>query len=190
MRPTPLLAVLGLAFFGHAISASAQEKAATTPSEKIAEALSANPAELAKNAAVVDWDGTVLREGTNGWTCFPDVPHQPGINPMCLDQQWMKWADAWMNKKPTTGVTGVGLAYMLRGGSDASNTDPYATGPAEGSAWVESGPHVMIITPDPAALDGLPTDYKSRGPWVMWKGTPYAHIMMPISAPKAMEHKH
>lgn len=190
MRTTPLLAVLGLALFGQAISASAQEKEGMSSSDKIAQAVTAGPAELAKNAAVVDWDGTVLREGTNGWTCFPSAPDAPGINPMCLDQQWLKWADAWHNKKPATGVTSIGLAYMLRGGWDASNTDPYATMPADIKDAVPSGPHLMVITPDPAALDGLPTDYQSGGPWVMWKGTPYAHIMIPISGPKAMEHKH
>jgi len=190
MRTIPLVAAVGLAIVGYTISASAQEKAAMTPNEKIAEALKAGPAELATNAAVVDWDGTVLREGSNGWTCFPDVPSQPGVTPMCLDGQWLHWAHAWMNKQPVTGVTTVGLAYMLKGGWDASNTDPFAEKPPEGKEWVQSGPHVMVITPDPKMLDALPTDPNSGGPWVMWKGTPYAHIMMPISAPKAMEHKH
>ena len=34
---------------------------------------------------------------------------------------------------------------MLSGGSDASNTDPYATGPAPGNNWVATGSHVMIV---------------------------------------------
>lgn len=189
MRLFPFLAAFCLAFLGHAIVAVAQEKEGMSPSAKIAEALTAGPAELAENAAVADWDGTVLREGSNGWTCFPDVPEQPGVTPMCLDQQWMKWADAWMNKKDATGVTDIGIGYMLRGGWDASNTDPYATEPGQGDDWVESGPHLMVILPDPTALDDLPTDAHSGGPWVMWKGTPFAHIMIPISGPKSMEHK-
>jgi hypothetical protein len=40
----------------------------------------------------------------------------------------------------------------------------------------------MILTPDLKALDALPTDPKSGGPWVMWKGTKYAHIMVPVAA--------
>ena len=28
---------------------------------------------------------------------------------------------------------------------------------------------------------GLSTDPKNGGPWVMWKGTPYAHIMAPVT---------
>ena len=28
----------------------------------------------------------------------------------------------------------------------------------------------------------LPTDPHSGGPWVMWRGTPYAHLMVPTAA--------
>ncbi len=161
-------------------AALAQPMGHTGNAAKIESALSAAPAAIAEGAAVVDWDNTVLREGTNGWTCMPDPPHQPGIAPMCLDEQWVKWAMAWTSHEIPE-ITRVGTAYMLAGGVDASNTDPYATEPAPGDNWVHSGPHVMIIVPDPAALDGLPTDPNSGGPYVMWKGTPYAHIMMPVA---------
>jgi hypothetical protein len=39
----------------------------------------------------------------------------------------------------------------------------------------------MVILPDVAQLDALPTDPQNGGPWVMWKGTKYAHIMMPTA---------
>lgn len=38
----------------------------------------------------------------------------------------------------------------------------------------------MLIVPDPALLDGLPTDPQSGGPYVMWAGTPLEHVMIPI----------
>ena len=71
--------------------------------------------------------------------------------------------------------------YMLAGGSDGSNTDPYATKPEEGNNWVETGPHVMIVN----AMDmmhGYPADPKpdTSRPYVMWAGTPYAHLMIPV----------
>ncbi|EOK5967445.1 hypothetical protein ACM6XU_001918 [Vibrio parahaemolyticus] len=50
--------------------------------------------------------------------------------------------------------------------------------------WIVEGPHLMIITPDQALLDSLPTDPSYGGPYVMWKGTPYAHIMIPVGARK------
>lgn len=37
----------------------------------------------------------------------------------------------------------------------------------------------MIVVPHEAALEGLSTDPKDPV-YVMWKGTPYAHIMVKI----------
>jgi hypothetical protein len=37
----------------------------------------------------------------------------------------------------------------------------------------------MVLTPDTNQLEALPTDPHNGGPWVMWKGTKYAHIMVP-----------
>jgi hypothetical protein len=39
----------------------------------------------------------------------------------------------------------------------------------------------MILAPA-AMLDAFPTDPDSGGPYVMWKGTPYAHLMVPIGS--------
>lgn len=142
-------------------------------------ALAAAPPAIAARATVMSWDQRTLRAGTNGWTCLPDVPGTPGDDPMCLDSAWMSWAQAWQSHTPVS-IDRVGLAYMLRGGTDASNTDPWATEPAPGDTWVHSGPHVMVIVPNPAHLEGLSTDPGNGGPWVMWKGTPYVHIMMPV----------
>ena len=50
---------------------------------------------------------------------------------------------------------------MLASEGDAigvSNTDPYATEPTADNDWVKEGPHLMILMPDPAALEGLSTD--------------------------------
>lgn len=162
---------------------------------KIRSAVSAAPPSISAGATVLDWpaehDGemAVLREGTNAWTCLPDMPDTPGNDPMCLDQPWLNWADAWMNKKATT-ITQMGFGYMLQGGTPESNTDPYAEGPTPDNEWMTEGiPHLMILVPDEAALAGLPTDPKSGGPWVMWRDTPYVHIMAPM--PKYMpEMKH
>jgi hypothetical protein len=170
--------VLLVAFF-LVIQPQAARAQRADANSKIENALSAAPAAIANGATVMDWDNTVLRQGTNGWTCFPDAPHSPGRDPMCLDAQWVKWAGAWAGHT-TPQVNGLGVAYMLRGGSDASNIDPYATQPTPGNEWVESGPHVMVIVPDLRMLDQLPTDPKNGGPYVMWKGTPYAHIMVPV----------
>ena len=129
----------------------------------------------------------MLRNGTNGWTCMPSSPEEFGgasvADPMCLDKPFMQWAGAWMAKKDPQ-VSGVGIAYMLRGDKGASNTDPFATGPTATNQWIVSPPHVMVVVANPAQLEGISTDPKNGGPWVMWKGTPYAHIMVPVAAMK------
>jgi hypothetical protein len=106
---------------------------------QIENALSAAPAAIAEGAAVVDWELNTLREGTNGWTCMPHRPQLPGNAPMCLDEQWVKWAVAWSSHESPE-ISQIGLAYMLEGGADASNTDP--------SAAQAGGPN-RKGTPDP-----------------------------------------
>lgn len=145
---------------------------------KIAEAKMAAPPSITENATFMDWDGKVLRQGGNGWTCMPSPP---GFRrtPMCLDGPWMNWAHAWQTRGEVD-IDRVGIGYMMEGDAGASNTDPFATAPAPDNEWVVSGPHLMVIVPEADYLEPLPTDPENGGPWVMWKGTPYAHIMIPI----------
>jgi hypothetical protein len=97
-----------------------------------------------------------------------------------MDGAWMQWADAWSNKKDFT-ADKLGISYMLAGDEGASNIDPFAEGPTDENEWIVEGPHLMIIAP-PALLEGFPTDPDNGGPYVMWKGTPYAHLMVPVGA--------
>ena len=153
-----------------------------TDAQKIALAVSAGPAEITKNATIMDMTSMPpkqLRAGTNGWMCAAVINQ-----PMCLDKEWQKWADAWMNKTEPK-IEGTGIAYMLRGDNGASNTDPYATAPTPDNQWVVTPAHVMVLYQDLKMLDSYPTDPKNGGPWVMWKGTPYAHVMVPVSPTKA-----
>jgi hypothetical protein len=165
-----------------------------TDAQKIANAMSAAPAAISKGATIMDWPDTPtgqprqLRAGTNGWVCYPNSPDEFGAasvdDPMCLDKTWQDWGMAWMSKtKPT--LNAAGIAYMLQGDKGASNTDPFATGPTADNHWVMSPAHVMVVFPDPSSLDAYPTDPKNGGPWVMWKGTPYAHLMVPVSSMKS-----
>jgi hypothetical protein len=149
-------------------------------SEAIADALSAAWPGMAENATVVDWEGNVLREGSNGFTCLPTPPTHEGKAPMCMDNEWMKWADAW-SKKGDYAADTLGISYMLAGDGGASNTDPYAEGPTDDNQWIREGAHLMIVAPA-ALLEAYPTDPDNGGPYVMWKGTPYAHLMVPIGS--------
>jgi len=146
----------------------------------LADALSAAWPGMTENATVVDWEGNLLQEGSNGYTCLPTPPMLSGNAPMCMDSEWMKWADAWQNKKDYAPES-LGISYMLVGDEGASNIDPYAEGPTDDNEWIVEGAHLMILAPT-AMLDAFPTDPDNGGPYVMWKGTPYAHLMVPVGS--------
>jgi hypothetical protein len=173
------------------LTAVAQEKmkdmpmkgaAAKSDAAVIAKAMSAGPPDVAKGAAIMGMgaDGKMkqLRAGTNGWMCMLDLAGDA----MCLDKEWQGWGDAWMTKKDPPKPQAVGVAYMLKGDKGASNTDPYATKATPDNQWVVSGPHIMLLPTDPTQLDAFGTDWTKGGPWVMWKGTKYAHIMVPTTS--------
>jgi len=173
--------VVGYLGFGAPVPAVAAE-----PDKEavILEALRAAPPAVAGAASVMDWNHKTLKQGSGAYTCMPTDPDtraKGGYSPMCLDQTWMAWLDAYVGKKPfKTDRTGIG--YMLAGDSGGSNTDPYAKAPTADNQWVAEGPHIMVLSPSAAQLEGLPTDPNSGGAYVMWKGTPYAHVMVPVAA--------
>lgn len=167
-------------------SASASSLAADTNADRklIDSAMQAAPAKVAANATIVamEHDGSMrtVRAGGNGFTCMADNPGTPGPDPMCMDAAALAWAHAWMSKQ--TPPAKVGFMYMLAGGTDASNTDPFAQKPDKDNHWVETGPHVMVVGADAAFYDMYPKDADpdTSVPYVMWAGTPYQHLMIPV----------
>ena len=158
---------------------------APSDAQLIASAMHAAPAKVSKDATIVAMDASgnmrTLRKGTNGFTCMPDNPATPGPDPMCMDANAFAWAGAWMaHKDPPAGK--VGFMYMLAGGTDASNTDPFATTPTSSNHWVKTGPHIMIVGADASFYDSYPKspDPDTTQPYVMWPGTKYQHLMAPV----------
>ncbi|MBB3764967.1 hypothetical protein [Sphingomicrobium lutaoense] len=145
----------------------------------IASATSAAPASVTADATIVDGEGKVIRKGKNGFTCHAE---SAAMGPMCNDATWGKLIAALMAGKPYEGKS-FGVSYMLAGEGDApgvSNKDPAATAPSPDNDWIKEGPHMMIILPDPAMLEGISTD-PADPVYVMWKGTTYAHLMVRIA---------
>lgn len=176
---TPLLSLglllcAGLAPFGAALADGHLEA-------RIAQARSAAPDAISAEATIMDSDGTVLVEGSNGWTCLPDT--FAGDNaPMCNDAVWMKMLAAFGAQEDFRAER-VGISYMLQGeppGSGVSNSDPYHPDRPNAHDYVETGPHLMIVVPK-ELLEGITDDPSGGGPYVMWKDTPYAHVMVPIT---------
>ena len=182
-RFSPPLAAL--AVFLLPWTASAQEDMAREAVDNdalIASALSAAPASIAADAAVLDFDGNVIRSGTNGYTCLPDDPAAEGNSPMCLDEGWLPWAQALLAGDPEPpAVDHVSFAYMLQGDSPWSNLSPAHTEPTDDNEWIDdAGPHLMVLFPDPSMMDGISADPDNGGPWVMWRESPYIHVMIPV----------
>jgi hypothetical protein len=152
--------------------------AAESNADKIQRALSAAPAGLQAHAAVIEIKNAkpvVLRRGNNGFTCVPGTVGVVGQDPMCMDGQAMLWAQSWMAHKPKPGNTAPGVIYMLAGGSDYSVTDPWAK---TGSHVYHYPPHWMLMWPFNPTSSGLSSQFSTSGTWVMWAGTPYAHLMV------------
>lgn len=176
---------LAAALAGTAGAANHPGGAMRSDAELIASAMRAAPVSVGRDATVVAADASgqmrTLRKGRNGFTCMPDNPATPGPDPMCMDANAYEWAQAWMAHRPPV-VGKVGFMYMLEGGTDASNTDPYATKPDASNHWVKTGPHVMVVGADPAFYDAYPktADPDTTQPYVMWAGTPYQHLMAPV----------
>jgi hypothetical protein len=156
-----------------------------TDAQLIASAMAAAPRPVSGAAAIMamNADGSMrtLRPGSNGWTCMPDDPGTPGPDPMCLDANGMEWLHALMSK--TEPPNKVGFVFMLVEGSDASNTDAFASAPAPGRRWIKTGPHVMIVGGEAVrSMVGYPRtpDPDPSRPYMMFIGTPYEHLMVPV----------
>lgn len=172
-----MLSLVGFLVFS--ASVAAEEK--NDIDAVIQEALSAGPSYITENATVHNWQHQTLREGSNGWTCLPTMPanaEKGEVCPMCLDSTWHSFmAAVQAGEEPT--VTQMGISYMIVGDCGVSNIDPSATGATEDNQWILEGPHLMMLLPDSDLYDQYPADPYADGPYIMWKDTPYEHLMVP-----------
>ncbi len=146
----------------------------------IAHSRAAAPTAVSADATIVV-NGEVVVEGSNGWTCLPEVMPGDGAA-VCIDAVWGEMMAA-LGAKAAYTASGMGLSYMLLGepsGSGVSNSDPYHPNAIEADDYVETGPHLMLIVPK-ELLKGFTSDPSTGGPYVMWGDTDYAHLMIPVS---------
>ncbi|MEM6841057.1 MAG: hypothetical protein AAF632_02420 [Bacteroidota bacterium] len=159
-----------------------------TEAQQIERAMSSAPASVAEQATVMDWDSRkVLKEGSNGYICFPSFGGAP--YPMCVEQGWIDFIDAMLSgeEKPPTPDQMV-IGYWLQGAPPMSNEKPMATPEEAANHVIAPGdPHLAILFPDKAMLKGYPDNPDQGGPWVMFKDTPYVHLMVPAPAPSMAE---
>lgn len=170
----PIVLVFALVVVACVVPAWGAESTTT----KIQRALSAAPASIQAGATIMDADAhgkmTVLRKGTNGFTCFPGHPGVVGDDPICADAQSLIWMQDFVAHKPKPTNTAPGIVYMLAGGTDWSGSDPFAT---KGTP-IHEPPHWMIMWPYDPKTSGLSSKVSNTGTWIMDAGTPWAHLMI------------
>lgn len=176
-----------------ALTLAQDSQTTMTDEEKLQDAMSAGPATITQDATIMDWpssegeDFRVLREGSNGWVCLPSSPGKvaQGLrNAECDDEVWQAWLAAYLAGEVPQ-VDRFGITYSLSYTASGSNTDPSATGPTDDNGWHTYPPHIAVLLPN-LNYEGISTDPHNGGPYVMFPGTPYAHIMVPV-APHMME---
>ena len=151
----------------------------------------AAPNFIGTRATIVSPSNAVLREGDNGWTCMAGnsrpMPSSGWKNaheamPVCADAQSLKWMQAYMSGS-TPELEHDGFMWMLHGDVGEDNTTPMVMSKEEAkdpSQWIESGPHLMLMPKDPRAIANHTTDFTSGAPYVMFPGSKYAHLMIPL----------
>jgi hypothetical protein len=181
MRMTQIL--IGISLLAFASLCLGEEEATTKKSglsdtTYTAQALSAAPAAIRKDAGVVriaeDGSMKTVRDSKNGFDCLIMMG-----NKMCADANSMAFFDAMMKKQNPPDK--MGITYMLSGDKGASNTDPTAIKKTTDNHWVVTGPHIMVVGPGAKSM-GLPEspDPDPTKPYLMWANTPYAHAMIPV----------
>ena len=145
-------------------------------------ALSAAPAHISKDAAVMlpDASGKLaeVKKGANGFTCIPTVNNRSEPDPMCFDAAVGQWVDALVNKKDKPGNTVPGIAYMARGGYHWEKNGKVLMEEQPGAKLVKEPPHWMMMWPFTSQETRLPTVPNHSGVWIMFDGSPFAHLMV------------
>ncbi|MGH7586825.1 MAG: hypothetical protein ACREMH_11295 [Gemmatimonadales bacterium] len=177
--PVPRGAAAALALLFPLAAVQAQNPESQAAFIKAAE--EGGPAHISAAAAVARMEPngalTPLRPGSNGFTCtiLPD-----GTNaPVCLDANGLEFMKAAFSGAPKPTNTAPGIAYMAKGGKHFENAKGESVmKPSADTKEVDEPPHWMILWPIDAAASGLPTKPNSGGSYVMFAGTPYAHLMV------------
>ena len=179
------LSLIGLVY---AVSAFADGKS----NEWMIETLStAAPSFIGDNASVATYDGKILKEGSNGWTCSPGRPmpedgykDAQDTNASCADIEGFKWVEAYVNGT-SPNMERDAYIWMLHGDVGEDNRVSSLYGGNKDNAikmnhFIESGPHLMLMPKDTNTIENFTTDFTKGEPYQMFKGTPYAHLMIPF----------
>ena len=137
---------------------------------QIARAIAAGPKHVTDSARIEGSDAQgkkiVLREGNNGFRCLPGNPTVVGRPASCSNHAAQQWSADLAAGKPAPTNAVAGIIYMQSG----------ATERGASGATVQVGPQWMIIWPFDPKASGLSATKKDTGAYILWPGTPYAHL--------------
>lgn len=160
----------------------AKDLASMSQEEKIKVALSAAPPHIAKDAGVLlpGEEGKLVevKKSNNGFNCIPTVMNRPEPDPMCFDAAVGQWVQSFLSKAEKPSNTVPGVSYMARGGYHWEKDGKALMNEEPGAKLVKEPPHWMIMWPFSSADTRLPTHPNPSGVWIMYDGTPYAHLMI------------
>lgn len=146
----------------------------------------AAPSSISENATFMDYDGTLLIQGTSDWVCMTGSTPQR-IAPMCLDEEWRKWNARFMaGENNDIENQKFGQAYMLMGDVPVDNDDPASVAMDDHKKSVktgnfhDSGPHLMLLLPR-SVLKQITSNPYAGGSYVMFPNTEWEHLMIPIT---------
>ena len=178
-----------------AAAAGAQQKPFPTVDQQIATAVLALPEGMRANATVMGWKAQggkleVLRQGTNGMNCLAQFAveesfhiscYHEGMEPFMLRGRQLREqgvtgprVDSVRYREVSEGKIKMpvsGALYQLFG-------KPTSWDPATGKLTDIRSLFVMYIPGATAQSTGLSTAPRQDGPWLMFPGTPKAHIMI------------
>ncbi len=158
-----------------------------SPEQQIIETVRALPESLRDGAKIIGYngasEGVILREGKNDMICWGDDPNSIDARGAFFVVCFPKSLEPWMNRRRELAsndeswfdivaaeiesgkisMPQLAIRYTLRGHSP------------EGALPL-SVIHVPNATREST---GLSTEINNFRPWLMWAGTPHAHIMVP-----------
>ena len=160
--------------------------------ELITTARGAAPAHISDNAAIIapgkDGKLRTLKEGTNEFTCLPDLSGQEVPDPICGDRAATQWITSMINKEPRPANIEPGIAYMARGGWHWEKDGQVVMDPSTaGAERMKEPPHWMVFWPIAPEASALPDEPNSFGAYVMYPDSPYSHLMIyqdPMQIPR------
>lgn len=174
-------AFLGAIFLGGLVAPAA----ATSRSTLIDGALLPAPAAMRDGATIVlDMPGAkrvILRRGTNDMICRANTLMN-GFSTICypkvLDAFWTRNAVLTQEGKTDATIRDA-LAEDVRAGRLKTPVGA-TTYEMVGGSQDSSLPHMAVFLPNATPQSsGLPDQWDHFRPWLMWAGTPVAHVMIP-----------